>query len=468
MSTNRKILLLCPDVIGERMAGPAIRYWEFAKSLALKHHVTLAAPNEIPGSLSLRTVQIQQHTFENIDDLLEKHDIIIFQGYTTEFYPQILRSSKILIADLYDPLPLEHLEQHQNTERAEALKIYADQQRLLSRQIKYADYFLCASERQRDLWLGSLMILGRINHFNYPDIWRRLVVVPFGMPDFPPQKTADGFRKSLNNPRLVLIWGGGIWEWFDPLTVIRAVHALKESYPDVRLVFLGMKHPNPGIHPMAMQYRAQALAHELNVYGKEVIFLEGWVPYESLPNYLLDADAGVSAHFATLESRFSFRTRILYYLWAGKPIITSAGDVLAEEVAKYQAGIVVNYGDQQAWIEAIRKLRNPDFYQTCVNGVKKMAQRYTWSKVTEPLHTLCAEAAPAADIMIEPTGRRLQGYDSERELSEINKQRESLQQQRDSLQQQFDTLSQELNIIYNSNSWKITTYLRNLRRWFRG
>ena len=45
----------------------------------------------------------------------------------------------------------------------------------------------------------------------------------------------------------LLLWGGGIWNWFDPLTVIRAVGRLAEGRSDVKLLFLGLKHPSSAV-----------------------------------------------------------------------------------------------------------------------------------------------------------------------------------------------------------------------------
>ena len=44
----------------------------------------------------------------------------------------------------------------------------------------------------------------------------------------------------------VVVWGGGVYDWFDPLSLVRAVDQLRKSVPDIRLVFLGMTNPNPG------------------------------------------------------------------------------------------------------------------------------------------------------------------------------------------------------------------------------
>lgn len=451
VSEKHRLLLLCPDTVTERMAGPAIRYWEFAKALASDCQVTLATPNEVPPNLTpAPSVYVIQHTIDNIETLCAEHELILFQGYIPEIYPQIFRSGKILIADMYDPIPLESLEQHKGCD-ADNQRLQTDQVQMINRQLRLADYFLCASERQRDLWLGSLMSLGRINPYNYQEMLERVLVVPFGLPDEAfPQQISGQLRPKLNNQRgLVLLWGGGIWEWFDPLTPIRAVHRLKDTLPDLRLVFLGTRHPNPAIPIMPMQEAARNLARELGVDGKQVIFQDGWVAYEDLPAYLKDADLGVSAHFETLETRFSFRTRILHYLWAGKPVLTTEGDIFAEQVAQYHAGIVLPYKDEQAWVNAIQHFADPDFYARCVTGVQRLAAHYTWSQAVYPLHQLCTHARPAKDI--EHTHeRQLKVYDLHAE------------QQRQ--QQHNHELQQEIERIYRSKSWKITGVLRKLRR----
>ncbi len=50
----------------------------------------------------------------------------------------------------------------------------------------------------------------------------------------------------------VLVWAGGVYDWFDPLTLVRAVARLVEKRPSVRLYFMGMQHPNPDVPPMQM------------------------------------------------------------------------------------------------------------------------------------------------------------------------------------------------------------------------
>jgi len=446
------ILILSPDYITERMAGPAIRYWEFAKLLASSHQVTLAAPNEISSLEPNFSARLVQHSQENITQLIQTHDIIIFQGYLLDYYHQLRQCDKILVSDLYDPVPLEGLERHQEP-NSDDMRIIADQVRMMNTQLQLADYFLCASDRQRDLWLGHLLALGRINPLTYQKINQRILTVPFGLPDDPPIKTGAGFRNALGLKQddFVLLWGGGIWQWFDPLTLIRAMAQLAPAYPRLKLVFLGTRHPNPTIPPMPMQERAENLARELGLYDTHVIFQTGWVAYDQLANHLLEANAGVSAHFTTLESHFSFRTRFLHYLWAEKPIIATEGDILASEIANHKAGLTVKAEDEKAWTEAIKILYDPANYQTYYQGIKKLNQQYRWTTVTQPLKELCEQAQRSPDVVIEQGWRKsLNAWQGEGEIL--------------ALKSQLTSLTEQLDFIEHSNSWKITAPLRALRR----
>ena len=73
---------------------------------------------------------------------------------------------------------------------------------------------------------------------------------------------------------------------------------------------------------------------------KFVFFNEAWVPYDQRHNWLLDADCGVTTHFEHVETTFAFRTRVLDYLWAGLPIVTTDGDAFADLVRTERLGVV--------------------------------------------------------------------------------------------------------------------------------
>src|SRR5207253_3858409 len=97
----------------------------------------------------------------------------------------------------YDPLHLEQLEQLGDRGPLERQAMLDLTVRTLNEQLVRGDYFLCASEEQRHLWLGHLGALGRINPLVYaadPTLRSLIDIVPFGMPDAPPQRTRAAIR----------------------------------------------------------------------------------------------------------------------------------------------------------------------------------------------------------------------------------------------------------------------------------
>ena len=55
-------------------------------------------------------------------------------------------------------------------------------------------------------------------------------VVPFGLPDRPPQRSAPvlkGVWPGIGEDDRVLLWAGGVWRWLDAITPIRAVERLR-------------------------------------------------------------------------------------------------------------------------------------------------------------------------------------------------------------------------------------------------
>lgn len=398
---RRKILAITLEPVAKQMAGPAIRCLELAKQLSDEFAVTVFSPRltqadncpDLSGFASLDLVTGKSKT--DLYNLADKSDILFIQGNVLKPYPALAKMGKYLVVDLYDPYLLSVLAQfHPDSPQAQAS--YNLMHKVLEAHMVSADFSLCASERQRDYWLGRYCSLGRLNPAMYkidPGFRKLIDVVPFGLPDNPPLSSGSPLKgriPGIEKDDFVLLWGGGIWEWFDPLTVIRATGRLAKEYPRLKLYFMGFKSPNPQVPLMDMAVKARALAAELGILDRHVFFSDSWTSYEERVNYLLDADAAVSAHFDSIETRFSFRTRILDYLWAGLPILTTCGDQLAEMIQAYRAGQSLPYGDVEAWEQAIGQLlRNKELCQTFRLGAQAMSSSLKWSKVVKPLADFC-------------------------------------------------------------------------------
>ena len=388
------VLIITGDPLGQKLSGPGIRAWQMAKAMSPSHEVTLMTLTELGDveHTGFDVVQVSPGDEKSFAPWEAWADVIIFQGHALDLFESLRRSTKRLVIDIYDPMHIEQLEQARHLPEAEWSAHVAEATESITRQLQRGDYFLCASERQRHFYLGQLTTLGRVTPQSYrddPHLDRLIGVVPFGIPDNEPEHDAEVLRgvvKGIDADDLVLIWSGGLYNWFDPQTLIRAVAELASREPRVKLFFQGTKHPHPGVPEMPIVEEARALAKSLGVLDTHVFFNDSWVDYTTRHNYLLESTAGVSTHRAHLETTFSFRTRVLDYLWAKLPMVLTEGDHFAELVEREQLGVVVPADDPSALADALEKvLTNQSFRKKAVTNITKVRESYRWHRVLQPL-----------------------------------------------------------------------------------
>lgn len=403
--STTKVLVITGDPIGRKLAGPAIRAWNIAEMLSRTNEVVLASMSSVESIQSPFDVIHLRAGDEYAFSKLERWaDVILFQGNAMAVFNGLRDTTKIVVADIYDPMHLEQLEQGRDLPEDEWRLQVSNANDVLNQQIARADYFMCASDRQRLFWLGQLTSLGRVNPATYdgdPNLTDLIGVVPFGLSSTPPVHRRDvlkGVLPGIGPDDKVILWGGGLYNWFDPKTLIRAVAQLSERHDNVRLFFQGTKHPHPGVPEMDIVADSRWLAAELGVLGTSVFFNDSWVDYSDRENYLLEADAGVSTHFAHIETTFSFRTRILDYLWAELPMVVTAGDHFAELIEREKLGVVVDAEDVGQLAAGLEKvLFDRQFADQARKNIKRVRRSYFWEEALAPLTRFIDQAHHARD-----------------------------------------------------------------------
>lgn len=395
LERSEYILIISHDVVGERMAGPGIRYFHIAQVLAREFAVILAVPetSDIPAGFPGMTYG--SGTEQSLASAAESARVVIVPAVQVARIP-ILESTKAsIVIDGYDPFV------------AETLYLNGDVsglQKVLARAYLLGDFFICASKRQRDWWLGILEAYGRVNPYTFgedPSLRRLVDVVPFGLPEEPLRATRPvikGVWPGVGPEDKLLLWGGGLWPWLDPLTAIRAVVRVWQHRQDIRLVFPGTMHPNPWMKGIPTHdEEAWRLAQELGLLNRAVFF-GNWVSYTDWPGVLLESDVALTLHFDTLETRLAFRSRVLDYIWAGLPIVATRGDATSDLVEKHGLGIVVDYGDDAGVAEAVlHLLEMPKDAWTA--HFEQARWDLTWERAVRPLVEFCRNPRRAPDRM---------------------------------------------------------------------
>lgn len=402
-----RVLIITGDPIGVKLAGPAIRAWHIADELTTAGHDVVLATMESLGEVEApfrleRITPGDNRAFERWETWT---DVIIFQGAANMLFAAFETTNKIIVADIYDPMHLEQLEQARGLSPADWDEHVRYATEVMNDQLARADFFLCASERQRHLYLGQLAALGRLTPASYEadgNLRNLLDVVPFGLSETPPahrRSAVKGVLDGIGPDDKLVLWGGGLYNWFDPKSLIRAIARISETRSDVKLFFLGVSHPHPGVPEMAIVRESRELATELGVLDTSVFFNEAWVEFADRENYLLEADLGVSTHFDHLETTFSFRTRVLDYLWAGLPLVLTEGDSFGDLAKAERLGIVVPAADVEALARAIETmLFDEDRIAEARANVARVREEFYWARTLEPLLRFMENPRRAADL----------------------------------------------------------------------
>jgi len=406
-----RVLLISQDPVGEHMAGMGIRYTELARALAAHGRVTLAAVGEA-GSVGGDRNAAGEASAGGVADAADAADAVQSVGFRPHApgalaphvaaadlvvcppqWPVVsrwLRHSRArVVHDLYDPEALETLELFAGRGALVRRTMVALTLDRLDDALSTGHHFVCASEKQRDLWLGTIVARRLVDPARYDDdpALRDLVdVVPFGLPAEPPRRdpTQPSIRErfpALGDDDEIVLWNGGLWRWLDAPTAIRAVAALHARRPGLRLVFMGA---GTGAAGRGAGEEARRVAGELGVLDSVVLFNDAWVPYAQRANWLLDATCAISTHRDHLETRFAFRTRLLDCFWAGLPVVCTEGDDLSVRVEREGLGATCAAGSPASAAAALERVLERG-RAAHLPALAAAAAELTWPRVVAPL-----------------------------------------------------------------------------------
>lgn len=390
-SVATRVTVLGYDRIGKRMAGPSVRCWEIAKALSRHAHVTVASEHPVERSADgVHTARFDGD--EELLDLVSTSDILLVHGYALQKYPLLRHCKAVLVVDLYDPWVFELLEMQGAAHDLEGDWIMHRDIDIQRELLDVGDFFICASERQRDYWMGMLTARDRLDRATYrqdPTLRSLIDIVPYGCPDGEPEhgkRVLKGVHPAIGEDDLVVLWTGGAWQWFDPQLALRAFVRAHEREPRLRMYIMGGKPSGEAHLPMmeaARQFYTAAV--DTGLVDTAIVFGE-WVDYDARVDYLLEADMAVLTTKDVAETRLAFRSRVLDHYWTGLPTITTDGDVLAIELQREGAGIVVPVGDEDALTDALLLLASDDELRARQSdAARSLAHRYTWARAIDGL-----------------------------------------------------------------------------------
>lgn len=363
----KTVAVMTRDVVGSRMAGPGIRAFHMASELGKHFPTTLIARfvdfDRRPG------VTYLEFGSPEATRAIREAGVVVSQPIREAFGRSNAKQRRVF--DLFDPVVAELDELYGPRPTVRQRLHRRVEQRRLERALKEGDVLIAATPAQRTFY-------EQLGPASKSKTW---LEIGFGVEAH--RAAARGVPDLIRrDPRPVITWGGGVWQWLDPETAIRAVIRLNTEGCGCRLLFLGSARPLDNAAGAA-HGRLDGLLAEA---GDAVIWNEGWVPYAERARWLLASRAGIMLHGPTEEARLSIRTRLFDAIWCAVPVIATEGGYAAQLVEAERLGVVTKASDVESVMSAIRRLVEDDvFHARAVSNLVRVRPRFTWDSVVRPL-----------------------------------------------------------------------------------
>lgn len=371
----------------QTVEGGGMRAWGLSEGL--RSHgldvtvgVNASFPQEIGSHEGVKLVTWSLDA--NFIQLINSFDAVIISycmGDPSVFVAENINDNVQLILDAYVPIYIEVSARDSKDIGTEYINYMTDISRH-NRVLQRGDYFLYANDAQELLYSGVLSALGVINPNSYRQ--KRLLKLPFGIHKAAAISSSNPYTKlGIKKNDFVVLWFGGIYPWFRIEEYLNAIKTLKTD-KRIKFVFVGGKNPFNPNPDFSRQYDvAVSFAKNNKIIDTQMFFVD-WVNFEDRINWYKHSDVIISINQPGNENIYSWRTRVMDYVWGEAPTISNGGDPLSNELINKGAAILLNSLSSQEIVNTINKLKSdPSVLSTMKRNVNKLKKDYYWDKVTD-------------------------------------------------------------------------------------
>jgi glycosyltransferase involved in cell wall biosynthesis len=382
--------------------GGGLRAWGLAQGLIKNNvSVTVAIPENFNtiDEIHESGVKICKWSFNNLERLLKQYGavyVLYSRGDLMKFVAEKLDPKKQLIVDLYVPIYIESLAQELKGTQEE-FDQYLFNLSHWNTAFPRGDFFLCANETQYHFYNGVLSALGRINPLTFGK--NLLDIVPYGIYNKPlahDKVVCKG--KIIEKSDFMVLWFGGLYPWFDIKPLLDSIKKLSLMHPDIKLIILGGKNPFVVDQKFMKQYEiAMNFAKNEELLNNNIFFID-WIPYEERNNWYIESDLVINLHHKTKETIYSWRTRIVDFIWGEIPLLSTGGDEATEYLAKKDCARLLENNTALEIIKNIEELyQNKTSLDQMKENIKNIKSEFYWESVTKNLSSFLQSSKISAD-----------------------------------------------------------------------
>jgi glycosyltransferase involved in cell wall biosynthesis len=267
-------------------------------------------------------------------------DIAIYCNVVTCF-PTARRFAKdvIQIVDFYGPVQVEELlvcasDLNTRTHDGSHLETMC---RDLVEKLRYVDYVITVSERQKYFWSAYCTLAG----FSLADLNILVCPVSFEVPTITRQTAPD----------LTVVSSGGFYPWQNPDRALRTAAQLLEKFERAKLHIFGGPHVG-----LPNEADVRQMLEELQ--RSPCVEYHGYRPMEELGETLSTAWCALELMEQSIEREMAITGRTVEFLSCGTPVIYNDYSTLSDLIRKYDAGWTVSPSNPEALERIFHDLAN--------------------------------------------------------------------------------------------------------------
>jgi glycosyltransferase involved in cell wall biosynthesis len=378
--------------------GPSLRTWQFVQPLLDDgHEVCLCscriygAYDEKEASLPITTIEkgalvyhhMDQATFERQDTVQGIHDRFspdCIVGATV--YPSSravrLRTSKPIWIDVYGDLMSEAQAKAYVFDNDHYLFHFWSMNKPI---LENGDIYSSVSNRQKYALMGQLATVGRLNKHSMG--YDFVHVIPCGIEKRKFRHERRVLRGiHVDDEDFAILWNGGFNTWTDVNTLFQALEMAMTRNHHIRFVCAGAEIPG---HDEITYKSFTRLVENSKLRGNFVLL--GWVHPSEIHNYYFEADVGINVDRPCYEAVLGSRNRILGWLQAGLPVLTTDLTELGQILKDSGIATTCRPNSPKELARSILQLAgHPSLLRKSREARKRFVfQNFTYEKTTAPL-----------------------------------------------------------------------------------
>lgn len=322
-------------------------------------------------------------------------DCIVAVNFSHCLYATKLRTDKPIWMDIYGDMI--------TIMQAASFRLQSDRGMttligFMQRVLQVGDAFSGCGIPQKHALVGELAMTGRLNRRTFGFEFAHVVLPGAPPPRLSqiPAKQHRTFLKELGveDDDFVLLWCGGYNTWTDVETLFAGLEWAMSRNPKIRYVSVGSS--TYGLPGSVYEQFGQMVAQ--SPY-RERYHLMGWQPWNEIPKYYQESDAGFNIDALHYETLYGTRTRLVEMIAAGLPVITSLGSELSYLLQANEAALAFAVGDWQCLGDQILTLAQDETYrrQMAAKALQYATQDLSFYETTAPLRAWVQNPQKAPD-----------------------------------------------------------------------